>query len=251
MDTTSATIALGLVVLVAFTVEAALGFGATLVTVTLGALVLPVNQVLPAFVPLNVLLSLTLVWSNRQHVRQDLLWRRIVPLMALGLPLGMLAFARLDAAFLVRLYGVFVVVLAALELSRAWRARAATIEVPHDRPYGAFERFILVLGGVVHGAFGTGGPMVVYVSGRLLTDKSEFRATLSALWLILNIVLLASYAIGGRIDEHSALLTGVLAPALVLGIVLGNLLHHRIPADRFRRVVFVMLAAAGVVLALR
>ena len=250
MELTSATVALGLVVLLAFTVEAALGFGATIVTVTLGALVLPVDQILPAFVPLNVVLSLALTWSNRRHVRRDLLWRRIVPLMALGLPFGMLAFARLDAGFLVRVYGVFVVVLAALELARAVR-RSTVAEAPHDRPYGAFERIILVLGGVVHGAFGTGGPMVVYVSGRLLTDKAEFRATLSALWLLLNVVLLASYALGHRLDGDSALLTAVLAPMLAAGLVVGNVLHHRIPAERFRRVVFTMLAVAGAVLALR
>jgi len=33
--------------------------------------------------------------------------------------------------------------------------------------------------------------------------------------------------------------------------VVGNVLHHRIPAERFRRVVFTMLAIAGAVLALR
>ncbi|MFO0749418.1 MAG: sulfite exporter TauE/SafE family protein [Myxococcota bacterium] len=254
----ASTVALVLFVLLAFTVEAALGFGATLVTVTLGSLVMPVDQVLPAFVPLNVLLSLRLVSANRGHVRLDLLLRRILPLMVVGLPIGIFAFAALDAHLLVRLFGVFVIALAALELWRAYRDHRARSglgperpTLAADRPFGAFEAVVLVLGGIVHGAFGTGGPMVVYVGGRLLPDKAEFRATLSALWLLLNVVLVTSHVVGHRFTSDTALLTLVLAPALVLGLIAGDFLHHRIPADRFKRVVFAMLAVAGLVLALR
>ena len=242
----AATVTLILFVLLAFTTEAALGFGATLVTVTLGSLVMPVDVVLPAFVPINVLLSMRLGWSNREHMRLDLVFRRILPLMAIGLPVGIIAFAELDSGLLVRIFGAFVVVLAVLEL---WRARYAP--PPSQHKGTLFEGVLLVLGGVVHGAFGTGGPMVVYVSGRLMPDKAEFRATLAALWLILNIVLFTSHIIGGRFTTHSAWLAAAFIPALVLGLVFGNALHHKIPAERFRPVVFATLAIAGLVLVLR
>jgi uncharacterized membrane protein YfcA len=93
--------------------------------------------------------------------------------------------------------------------------------------------------------------MVVYVSGRLQLDKAEFRATLSALWLLLNLVLFASHVIGHRFTSDSALLAAVLVPALILGLVIGDALHYRIPAERFRSLVFGMLVVAGVVLVVR
>ncbi len=234
-------------VFMAFTVEAALGFGATIVTVTLGALVMPVEVVLPAFVPLNVVLSLRLVMKYKEHVRWDLLLRRVLPLMAIGMPLGIYAFAELDAALLVRVFGGFVVALALLEL-----LVRRTAEAPANGGVGGvFPVSLLVLGGVVHGAFGTGGPMVVYVCGRLLPDKGQFRATLSALWLVLNAVLVVSHVAGDRWTSETPLLTAALVPSLLLGLVLGQHLHDRIPAASFRRVVFMMLAVAGLVLLVR
>jgi len=238
-------------VFLAFTVEAALGFGATIVTVTLGALVMPVEVVLPAFVPLNVLLSLRLVLKFQDQVRWDLLLRRVLPLMAIGMPLGIFAFARLDSAVLVRVFGAFVVALALLELVVRRAPAPPTPEGATVRLGGPFPVGLLVLGGVVHGAFGTGGPMVVYVCGRLLPSKGEFRATLSALWLVLNLVLVVSHVVGGRWTSETPALTAALAPALLLGLVIGQALHDRIPAARFRRVVFAMLAVAGLILVVR
>lgn len=242
----AATVTLILFVLLAFTTEAALGFGATLVTVTLGSLVMPVDVVLPAFVPINVLLSMRLGWANREHMRLDIVFRRILPLMAIGLPVGIIAFAELDAGVLVRIFGAFVVALALLEL---WRARRP--QPPSQHKGTLFEGALLVLGGIVHGAFGTGGPMVVYVSGRLMPNKAEFRATLAALWLILNLILFVSHVVGGRFTTGSAWLAAAFIPALLLGLVFGNALHHKIPAERFRPIVFVTLAIAGLVLVLR
>ncbi|MCC6621567.1 MAG: sulfite exporter TauE/SafE family protein [Deltaproteobacteria bacterium] len=234
-------------VFLAFTVEAALGFGATIVTVTLGALVAPVEVILPAFVPVNVVLSLRLVLKFQGQVRWDLLLKRVLPLMAIGMPLGIFAFAELDSALLVKVFGGFVIALALLELL----VRRASTPPARGGLGGPFPVALLVLGGVVHGAFGTGGPMVVYVCGRLLPLKGEFRATLSALWLVLNSILVVSHVAGGRWTSETPLLTAALVPALLVGLVLGQALHDRIPADRFRRVVFVMLALAGAVLVLR
>jgi len=234
-------------VLLAFTIEAALGFGATIVTVTLAALVAPVEVVLPAFVPLNILLSLRLVWKYQDQVRWELLLRRVLPLMALGMPLGILAFAELDPQLLVRVFGGFVVALALLEVL----LHPAPEPPPGGGLGGPFPVVLLVLGGVVHGAFGTGGPMVVYVTGRLLTDKGAFRATLSALWLVLNTILVGSHLLGGRWNTDTLMLSATFVPALFLGLVLGQWLHNRIPAERFRRVVFGALTLAGVVLLVR
>lgn len=240
------TLALVGFVFLAFTIESALGFGATLVTVTLGVLVAPVDVILPAFMPVNVALSARLVFWHRPHVRWDLLLRRILPLMALGMPVGIFAFAELDTAILVKVFGGFVLALAIVELFiRKQEAAAQT------RFGGPVANVLLVLGGIVHGAFGTGGPMVVYVVGRTLTDKAQFRATLSALWLLLNIVLLVTHIAAGRWTSNTPLLTLAFVPALILGLVVGQRLHDEIPAARFRRVVFAGLALAGLVLLLR
>lgn len=245
MELDISTIALVLFVLLAFTTEAALGFGATLVAVTLGALVTPVERMLPAFVPMNVLLSLRLAIVNRAHIRVRLLLRDIVLPMIFGMPLGLFAFATLDPNLLVRIFGAVVLVLSVAEIILR-RQNASPAPLPAPLAFG-----LLVIAGVMHGAFGTGGPMVVYVSGRLLPEKAEFRATLSALWFLLNLVLVTSHVVAGRVNADTGILFLAFIPALFGGLFVGNILHDRIPAEAFRRVVFVMLAVVGVVLLLR
>ncbi|MFO0590207.1 MAG: sulfite exporter TauE/SafE family protein [Polyangiaceae bacterium] len=236
------------IVTVAFATETAIGFGATLIAVSLGSFLRPIDELLYAFVPLNVALSAAVVLRARGHIDGRLLGRQVLPAMALGLPIGLFAFARLPIRISKTALGVFVLGLAALEIVKMVRAREERKEEPLPRPLAIA---MLVLGGVVHGAFATGGPPVVYVCGRLVRDKRVFRATLSTLWLVLGLVLLAVYAQGGHLGTGSLRLSALLAPGLVLGLILGEIAHGRIPERAFRATVFVMLAAVGATLAIR
>lgn len=233
------------VVFAAFAVEASLGFGATVIAVALGSFAMPLGAFLPALVSVNLVLSATIVGRHRDGVDLRVLLGRIVPLMALGLPLGMLLFARADERLLRGLFGALVVVLSSLELLAMRRAPATATRPVAAAPAAA----LLLLGGVVHGAFATGGPMAVYVAGRLL-DKRRFRSTLSALWLLLNAVLLARFVVAGSYDAASARLAALLLVPLVAGLVAGERLHGRIDARRFRLLVFSLLLVAGLVLAI-
>lgn len=239
------TLIFGVIIIVAFTVEAALGFGATVVAVSLGAFLLPLEQLLPAFVPLNLAMSLVLVARYWRLIDGRFLLTRILPFMALGLPLGFLALASVDEGTARTGLGAFVVWLAALEL---WRARSSV----RPAPLPEWKRALaLLFGGVVHGAFATGGPLVVYVVGRTLSDKGAFRATLSALWLVLNLVLLVGFSARGVLDEESGARTLTWLPFLAVGLVVGELLHRRVPAEWFKRLVFTLLLIAGALLVLR
>lgn len=240
-------VALALVVLSAFTVETALGFGATLVTVALGSILLPIQTLLPALVPLNLALSIWLATRYARAVDTRFLLRRLLPMMALGLPFGIALFRVADASLLKRLFGVFLIVVSSIELRRM-RAAKGEAAPPLARP---IEVAMLFAGGVVHGAFATGGPMAVYVTSRAIDDKGAYRATLCVLWAALNVVLLVSFAISGEIDRASTTLSAWLVPSCALGLVLGEIAHRRVPVVMFRAGVFVALALAGVMLVVR
>lgn len=238
---------LALVVCAAFAVESALGFGATVITVSLGARLMPVASLLPAFVPLNLALSLYLATRHRGAIDRGLLGRRVLPLMLLGMPAGMLLIRRLSEAAARRVLGALVVSLALAQLARLARADGDEPAAPPG-PAGAA---LLAAAGVVHGMFGAGGPLAVYVVGRALADKARFRATLSALWLALNAVLVAGYAADGAINRASLGVTAALAPALGLGLAAGEWLHGRVPERAFRVGVYAVLLAVGAALLAR
>ncbi|MCC7070644.1 MAG: TSUP family transporter [Deltaproteobacteria bacterium] len=228
------------IVALAFGVEAALGFGSTVVAVSLGALLVDVCVLLPAFVPLNMLLSASIVLRDRAHVDARMLLRRVLPAMGLGLPVGLLAFASLDSSTLRGVLGAVVVVLALREL------------LGLGRRAGEWARHAaLFAGGVVHGALGSGGPLVIWALGDRTAEPRALRATLSALWLALNAVLLLGYAWDGRLDATSATWSIWLAGGGLVGAVIGEVVHRRVDAGRFARAVWLALALVGVLLLVR
>ena len=227
---------------IAFVVEAALGFGATLVTVTIGAFFLDLGPLLAAFVPLNLLMSTILIARAPRAVDVRLLARTVLPFMALGLPIGLVALRTVDEGALKRVFGAFVVALALSSLLSRTGAR----------PLSAWrERALLFVGGVVHGAFATGGPMAVYVIGRRVDEKGAFRATLSGLWLVLNLVLVGVYVESGALDARTLQTSGALVLSLVVGLVVGDVLHRRVPTELFKRLVWILLACGGLALVVR
>jgi uncharacterized membrane protein YfcA len=237
-------LALALIVALAFTVEAALGFGATVIAVTLGAQFMALDDLLPALVPVNVLLSAWIVLRHGRHADRALMLRRVLPAMAPGMLAGLLLWRWAHASALLLALGAFVAALAAWELLRE-RVAASTASRPLPQ---AVEVLLLALAGVAHGLWGSGGPLVVYTAGRRVADKATFRATLTLLWLALGLVLCGQYAVQGLLGRESALLSALLLPSLALGLWAGERLHGRVPEVAFKRVVWVVLLVAAVVL---
>jgi uncharacterized membrane protein YfcA len=238
---TSTLVVLAAIALIAFTTEGAIGFGGTVIAASIGAQVVPIEELLPAFVPLNLLLS---TWLLTRGLR-SIAWRMLLVDIALPVGLGAaggLALFHLPAKTALALaFGVFVAGLAILQLAR-----------PADRPLARpWQLGLLVLGGVAHGLFGTGGPMIVYVLRRKLPDKRAFRATLAVLWLVLNTALLINFFSLDLYQRSTLDLGLVLAIVIVPGLYLGERVHHALDPARFERVVWIVLLAAGAALAVR
>jgi uncharacterized membrane protein YfcA len=243
----TAELLLALVVAAGFTVEAAIGFGATLVILSLGSLVLPTEAVLARVVPINVLLSAAVVLRARRNVDLRVLGTRMLPAMLLGFPIGLYALAVLPPRTLTLAFAALVFVLSVTELWLSLKRRL-TPAPPLSRP----ASFILLfVAGVAHGALASGGPPAVYVAARTLPDKASFRATLSALWLLLGTALTTAYVLEGRVTRDTTLSTFPLIPALAVGLGAGELLHRRVSERTFRVVVFVLLIVLSVALVVR
>lgn len=239
-------LALVSIVLLAFFTEAVVGFGSTVLSVTLGAHWMPIEVILPSLVPVNMVLSMVLVARSFRSVDVKLLLRRVAPLVALGALAGMALF-RFQSGRGLRLgFAVFVVTLATAELVRGIRATQQTAKL------GAIpSTVLLVMGGVAHGLFGSGGPLVVYVTGRELEGKTRFRATLSALWIALNGALIVNYALSHMLTRESLRGSLLLLPTVPLAVLVGEWVHRRVAERRFRVAVWCVLLVAGMALLFR
>ncbi len=237
---------LWLIVLLGFATEASFGFGATVITVTLASQLFPIEFILPTVVPVNLLLSVYLVSRYRHAVDRELLVKRVLPAMIAGVAVGLVVMRKSSDTSLKLAFAIFVVTLSLLELRRLLGPGASTAARPVADPLRAA---MLFGAGVIHGLFGSGGPLVVYVTGREIDDKLRFRSTLGALWVTMGSVLVVGYALGGLLDARTARASAVLTPTVVAAVLVGERVHHSIDERPFRIAVFALLAVAGAALA--
>ncbi|RYZ68719.1 MAG: sulfite exporter TauE/SafE family protein [Proteobacteria bacterium] len=222
-------------------VEAIAGFGATILALTFGASLFPIEELVPILVPLNLLLSLIIVARNRNDVEYTLLWKKMLPFAGIGLPVGLILFQVITGPTLKIVFAVFVILLSTRELIRRFVLKRE--DAAHFSP--AIEKALLTGSGILQGLYASGGPLAVYYASRMIKNKSRFRASLSFFWLILNSVTTATLIYTAKISSYTFLYSLRLLPFVLAGLVAGNYLHHRIPENKFRVLVYALLFFAG------
>ena len=236
---------LGLFIFVSYTTEAMTGFGSIVIAVSLGALVLPIDAMLPVLVPLNIFMSGYLGVKNRANIHWPTLTRMILPAMTVGTLGGYFLRPHVSTVLLKSLFGVLILWFATREL---WRLRAAVLPTSAPRP-PVITSALMVGAGITHGLFASGGPLLVYALTGNALKKDALRATLIAAWFVLNGLLTVAFVIDGSAITAAPRMMMYL-PIVAVGIVLGERLHHKINELNFRRALFTVLAIVGLMLAL-
>lgn len=230
--------AIGGFVFVAFTLEAITGFGSTVIALSLGALLVPIDSLLPVLVPLSLFLSGTMARRYRKLIDWSLLLHTVLPGMVLGTLVGYGLVPLLNGVLLKRLFGLIIIWFAASEL---WRARQNAAARPRTL-WSA--RILIALAGVSHGLFASGGPLLVYSLVGMPLDKLRFRATLATVWLVLNTFLSFIYLLDGQLLPALPRVASYL-PLLLGGLWVGEKLHHRVDELQFRNAIFLLLLVTG------
>lgn len=238
-------LALAPLVMVAIALESIVGFGATVLVLSLGTWVLPVTALLPAYVPVNMALSASIAWRDWRHVDGALLARRVLPMAGAGLLVGLSLYRYAARPELQRAFGVMVVLIGLNELRKElWPPASGAV----GRVRG---NALLLAGGVVHGVFGTGGVLIVAALAGDRLEKRRMRATLAAMWLVMNVAMMANFIGHGAVGTVSLRRSALLLPAVAIGGWLGDRVHRRVAERPFRIGMALVMTAAGVATALR
>lgn len=115
-----------------------------------------------------------------------------------------------------------------------------------EKPQNKVVSYLLLISsGVVHGMFVCGGPLLVsYLTGRL-KDKQTFRATISAIWIVLNSIILISDVRDGYFTRDTLILAAAASVVLFLGMAVGNLLYKKMSRELFMKITYVLLVISG------
>ncbi|WP_131110692.1 sulfite exporter TauE/SafE family protein [Sulfuricystis thermophila] len=223
-----------LIALAAYFVRGIAGFGSALVASPLLAQMLPLAIVVPLVVILDNSGSILQAWRHRRLiVWEDL--RPLLPFSFVGIALAMALHNWIDARLLKLALGAFVILFGAYQflpqpsahLSRRWAAPAG------------------LLGGLVGGLFGTGGPFYVMYFRLRQLEKTVFLATIAMLWVVDGGLRIAGFALGGHYGEQHLWLLAAMAPTAWLGLHWGQRVHFGISPAAFRHIIGGLLLVSG------
>lgn len=212
------------------------GFGFGLVSMALLPLVLPFKDALVVVAVLNVPVCALTLFSNRRHFH----WRRGAALAlgsCLGVPIGFYLLVRLDAALLLRILGALLCLFALNELLLA---RRFPLRFP------AWSGFpIGLLSGGIGGAFNVGGPPVIaYVYSQPWT-KEEIVTVLQLVFGTSALLRLGFVGHSGLLHRDLGYVTLLALLPLIVGILAGGRLLHRVPLRPLKFAVFLSLLLLG------
>jgi len=231
---------LALILVLGHTVETYLGFGSTIIALSLGIFLFPMETLLPALVTIGSLQSIWLIARWHSHIRWRVILVGILPLSAAGMAAGILLRDYASETLLIAVLGLFIVVTSTLELISLYRSDVRRAPLKY---YIAVP--VIFIGGLFQGLFASGGPPIVYYAGREIDDPAQFRSTLSVLWLILNLALLITMWAGGQANLLTLELAALVFPGFVIGVVIGSFIKMK--SRSFKAATWSMLLIIGIV----
>lgn len=220
---------------VAYTFRGITGFGSGLISTPLLALFLPLTFVIPFISILDITASLTHVIHTRQHIS----WKTIlkaIPFAFIGVPVGLYVLKSIDTVILVKALGIFIIIFAIYSLISPKLKKSNLLIWP---AFGGF------FGSLIGTLFGTGGPFYVFYFQLQQLDKSAFRATCAAVFLIDGLIRATGFSLSGFYTSTVLLNIAYALPIMFFAMYIGNHLHTNITQRTFQKAIGVFLIFSG------
>jgi uncharacterized protein len=222
-------------------IQAATGFGFALVLSPALFAVLDPTEAVATLLALGLVLNVFVLIEDGGHAD----WRRIAPMLLAALPglvAGLALLALLSKEALQIAVGLAVIGAAALQLT----ARRAANERPHrvELP-GSVGLAVGFLSGALTTSISVSGPPIVLWLEAHGIGPSEFRASLAASFLALNLI---GWVMLIAAEGSPAVDAGVVAPLLgvvVVGYALGSLAFRRLGGERFFGIALALVLCTG------
>lgn len=232
--TTAQLIVVAVAIFLAAFTQVIAGFGFALLAMPIMTLAVPVEQAVVVSTLLGMVSTSWMGWHLRAVVVRPIAKRLALAAFA-GMPLGLWILNVVSDRALRLALGVAVLIATALLVRR--------INLAHVGP--TFDIAAGFISGVLNTSLSTNGPPLVFDLQARQLAPNEFRATISAVFAVSNVVGLALFIADGKITADGIHASLVAIPAWVIGQGLGWPVRKHMHGERFRVMVLVLLFLAG------
>lgn len=109
---------------------------------------------------------------------------------------------------------------------------------------------VLIISGVVHGMFVSGGALLVVYAVQILKDKDKFRATIAPVWVVLNTYMMFSQYKAGLFTSSNINLILLSIIPLFVATWAGGKLAKKLDKNIFLNLTYILLIISGLSLIL-
>lgn len=224
---------------VAFFIKGLCGFANTLVFTSI--LGFGVNNVIisPVELVLGYPTNLILTWQNRKELKKQVFIPLSILVLAGSIP-GAFLLKNVDSRIIKIIFGVVIILLGTEMYFRETR----DVRIKESN---VLLGIIGVLSGVLCGLFGVGALLAAYI-GRVTKTSSEFKANISAVFIVENTFRIVLYSILGIITLSSLKQTIIMVPFMLLGLFMGIMSGKVLDEKLVKRIVIILLIISGIAL---
>ena len=225
--------------IVAFFIKGLCGFANTLVfTSILGFGVNNIN-ISPVEIILGYPANFILTWKNRNGLNAKI-WVPLAVIVLTGCIPGALLLKNVNAQYIKIVFGIAVICIGIEMFCREngiIKSKGSKIVL----------MIIGIASGVLCGLFGVGALLAAYV-GRTTDTTDEFKANISAVFIVENTFRIVLYSILGVITLSSLKQSVLMMPFVLIGLFLGMKSSQIMDDKVVKRIVIVLLIISGIVL---
>jgi len=218
--------------------------GLGMLAVVVFANLLPARQASGVVLPMLVLADVVAVASYRQHAQWSYLWK-LFPWTAAGVVAGFVALGRINDRQAGQLIGAIILAMLALHV---WRRRRAGQDEPEHAVW--FAPVVGMLAGFTTLVANAAGPLMAIYLLAMRLPKMEYMGTGAVFFILMNLFKVPFMAQLGLVNASSLWLNFVLAPAVLVGALLGRRLLARLDQKLFEQLALGLSALAGIKLLL-
>lgn len=222
------------VLFLANAIQAITGFAGTVLAMPPSILLIGMDEAKVVLNAMAWISGLFIAVQNYRYINFKELLKMII-LMFVGMILGMKLCILFPVSQLLIFYGFLVIAIGVKNLM---------IQKKFNLNQGILIGVLLVAG-MIHGMFVSGGALLVIYATSVLKDKNEFRATIAPIWVVLNTVMMIDYVYHDRVTSYSLYLIGMSILPLFLAIWIGNKLQKKVSQKTFLNLTYILLILSG------
>ena len=240
-------VAMTILILLAALIKTGFGVGAGVFLSATLCLVLPPKMAVAIGGPIMFLTDILPVYHYRKEIHKPILLLLMFGSLG-GIVIGGMIMNWIPDRWFIKIVGIFCGIFAAQQLTQLY---APDLLQKRDqsfmaRPLPQWVGFLIgLLGGIASAISHAGGVIYSIYMLRLRMAKGAFVGTIVAVFFLSDLLKIGVYWKMKFLTPGMLLLAGWMVPVVIVGSFLGYLLHQRVPAGLFEKIIlgFVLIVS--------